>query len=658
MIRKQILLVDNAPDFLNTLAEFLEKAGYHVLKAFKLEEAQRILSEAHVHLVILDIRMVDDNDEKDISGITLARDATYRSIPKIILTGKPSVTAVIEALSPTLEGLPPAIDFVVKDDGPETLVQAVDKAFTNFVKINWDLDIQWDAREPLSFPHLVSVLEPELPIDILIYRASELEDLIRKLFYQSQHIRLGRLLWHDSQRFCLPVLTQSSDKATDFRILICGEKELIKREGEKLKQLAPDILQGTELHDEDQAETTHFRTNLYELRGADNETMQTLRDLFQIGRERTLKAALAHLLGDVLKPWHQHGQRVEDTHDLMQVYRRWAGLTGSDISRTEVQQRVESLLQSVRTLQGMQIESRNEQVTFHFPLQSPRNFPDPIAAVYSALSQYDAPVICRISPGNLTADNILVDAKLEAWLTDFVHANQAPQWWDFICLEATIRFDLSRAPDFSAWQDFEECLVKPSRLDEGLEQSDIIPELRMSLALIEQIRRQAAGDAGSDSIPYYAGLLAWMVEAMVNYDPGVLFTQDRLQGAHLLLGACMVAERLGTAADTSLPEGSLRLDENGRVWIGERRVTTLTGLRLKLLQCLIDHVDQAVNNLTITKKVYDEHYVTGDDDQDQRIRQEIRRLREEIEPDPGRPRYILTERSRGYRLKANGKPEE
>jgi len=78
-------------------------------------------------------------------------------------------------------------------------------------------------------------------------------------------------------------------------------------------------------------------------------------------------------------------------------------------------------------------------------------------------------------------------------------------------------------------------------------------------------------------LPYHAGLLAWAVEAMARYDPGVLQTQaDRLRGAHLLLAASMLAGRLGTVSDTALPEGRLRLDKDGRVWIGERRVATLS----------------------------------------------------------------------------------
>ena len=67
MLNGQVLFADNAPDFLNTRAEFLENAGYHVVKAYTLEEARQLLANAHIHLAILDIRMVDDDDERDVS---------------------------------------------------------------------------------------------------------------------------------------------------------------------------------------------------------------------------------------------------------------------------------------------------------------------------------------------------------------------------------------------------------------------------------------------------------------------------------------------------------------------------------------------------------------------------------------------------------------
>ena len=88
---RTVLFADNDHDFLNTRAEFLENAGYRVLKAYTLAQARQLLAEAHVHLATLDIRMENDDDEKDVSGLTLAKDPAFRPIPKIMLTNFPKM---------------------------------------------------------------------------------------------------------------------------------------------------------------------------------------------------------------------------------------------------------------------------------------------------------------------------------------------------------------------------------------------------------------------------------------------------------------------------------------------------------------------------------------------------------------------------------------
>ena len=96
-------------------------------------------------------------------------------------------------------------------------------------------------------------------------------------------------------------------------------------------------------------------------------------------------------------------------------------------------------------------------------------------------------------------------------------------------------------------------------------------------------------------------------------------------------------------------------NEDGKVWLGERRTATLSGLHLKLLQCLMAQTGRIVSPATIVEKVYEEKY--DGKSRDASIRQEILRLREKIEPDADHPRYILTERGKGYRLNVNGDQE-
>ena len=129
MAKATILFADNDPDFLKARAEFLEAEGYLVVPAADPTETRGKLELGRIDLAIVDIRLVNDDDEKDTSGLTLAKEVA-RTVPKIILTGFPSYEYVREALAPQMDGLPAAVDFVEKLEGPEALLAAIRKALS------------------------------------------------------------------------------------------------------------------------------------------------------------------------------------------------------------------------------------------------------------------------------------------------------------------------------------------------------------------------------------------------------------------------------------------------------------------------------------------------------------------------------------------------
>lgn len=90
MTQATILLADNHEDFLRVRKTSLEQAGYKVSTASNPIEARQLLSRTHFDLAIIDIRLEDNLDEKDISGLILARDCAP-SVPKIMLTDYPSL---------------------------------------------------------------------------------------------------------------------------------------------------------------------------------------------------------------------------------------------------------------------------------------------------------------------------------------------------------------------------------------------------------------------------------------------------------------------------------------------------------------------------------------------------------------------------------------
>jgi len=124
-----ILFADNDPDFLRTRTEFLEQEGYLVVPAADLGEAKRKLTKkGKIDLAVIDIRLVNDDDERDISGLNLAKEVAH-SVPKIILTGFPAWTLTREALH-QVNGPQAAVDFLAKQDGPQVLLQRIEEVLS------------------------------------------------------------------------------------------------------------------------------------------------------------------------------------------------------------------------------------------------------------------------------------------------------------------------------------------------------------------------------------------------------------------------------------------------------------------------------------------------------------------------------------------------
>jgi DNA-binding NtrC family response regulator len=128
MRKIKILLADNDKDFLRTREQILEAEGYEVIPANGVEEAERMLTTSMADLAIVDLRLRDNNDEYDLSGLHIIKN-TATQIPKILLTEFPSVEAARKALG----DLPRAVDFLSKAEGTEVLLRAVKAAVKEHV---------------------------------------------------------------------------------------------------------------------------------------------------------------------------------------------------------------------------------------------------------------------------------------------------------------------------------------------------------------------------------------------------------------------------------------------------------------------------------------------------------------------------------------------
>lgn len=628
--------------------EYLTNLGYKVLSASTLDEAVRVLDKEWVHLIIQDIRMINDNDETDVSGLLLVKDEKYRQIPKIVLTAFPSYEAVRIALGPVADGLPPAVEFIAKTEGPKALGEAVGRVFKEFVKINRDLQIEWEARDRFA---LVTFLAPKLQEQTLLHRADEFTDLFCRLFFEYVHIRIVRLFWQQSGRIALATLAFKNGAPPDSYLVVCGLKPTVETETQRHQEFSPKApgVHSTVLVQT--AQTIHFAANAYVLANANLARLRSLETIYRTEPPRGIKTTLTTLVDNSLAAWHRGEWMVDEKYSLDEHYRQRLGLTPASVSQQEMESRLGAVLQQTSTL-GIHLRLGREQLTVEFGRQ-PLTFPNPLVRAYQEMPA-GPPVIMLVSPGNLTGDNILAETSEQVWLTDFAEAGIYPLLWNFIALEAVIRYDWSHAEQFVRLHELEQALIElPFAASISRE---VEPEVRESARTINDLRQLVVPLVGRDEIPYHLGMFYQAMHRLAAPKAGHYLTRAELSRlAHILLSASMLAEKLQRRMVAPPLQTCLTLDHaTHTVMIGNKRVV-LSRQGYELLHYLHEHVNQPCKREAIYREVFDikdfERLSLGQKKtEENRLNAAIRRLRESLEDDANNPRFLTTEAGFGYRL--------
>ncbi len=113
-IEFQILIVDDARDIREPLGQYLRKQGYRTQLAANATEARRLLDEAVIHLVVLDIMMPGED------GLSLCRWIVGRGGPPVIL-----LTAMADDTDRIVGLELGADDYIVKPFNPRELLARV-----------------------------------------------------------------------------------------------------------------------------------------------------------------------------------------------------------------------------------------------------------------------------------------------------------------------------------------------------------------------------------------------------------------------------------------------------------------------------------------------------------------------------------------------------
>ncbi|MFC0604771.1 sigma-54-dependent transcriptional regulator [Winogradskyella pulchriflava] len=122
LLRKEnILIVDDDVNILELLQRHLQSWNYHTFKAISVKEAVAILRDTKIDLLITDLKM------PEVDGFELIKFVSehYPKLPKLVVTGYPSVQESLEAIKSGV------VDYLTKPFTKDELKSALDKTLIN-----------------------------------------------------------------------------------------------------------------------------------------------------------------------------------------------------------------------------------------------------------------------------------------------------------------------------------------------------------------------------------------------------------------------------------------------------------------------------------------------------------------------------------------------
>ena len=639
-----ILVVDNDTVYLDILAEYLGSLGYHVLTADSAARATSILAIHNIHLVLVDVRLREDTDDKDRSGVRFARDVA-RTIPKIVLTKYPRPLDVRDAMKLDSWPLPAAIDFVNKIDGLEAIRDVVQQAFQDHVCINRDLQIINRGNPALSFDQIAFALEPGVSDEALPYRASEVDDLFGKFFLDSRQVRLDRVLWRTGHRVALTAFNFIEGRPPEFLALVCGPHAEINEEARRYHEFAPSAPGTSDTILRGSSSTLHFALNAYSLSGADAEDLRHLAELYDSSPEPAFRGAINSLFSRTLSHWHQDRSVVKTGGDADEWFRQRLGLTPQRLALQNVADRLARLAAPLPAV-GMAVGLEPSLMTLGFGRHL-FSHPNPANLLATRLES-GLPVLFDNLPGSITGDNVLASLGGNTWLTDFGNSGVGPTVWPLASLEALIRFDWCRCSDLTAIYEMEGLLVngEPRRVSPG----QVDSALRKPLRSIISLRRHVVQSTG-DQAAYRHLLFLLTMHRLLELDPAIDRTRGELvRVGHLLLAAAIMARHLTGVPPSGLVGAGIRLDPRNQTVLLNETPIPLRGNSYRLLLVLYEDAGRLCTRKQLIEQALGEKFDERDMSQIARLNVAIRRLREKIEANPDQPQYVQSVPGGGYRL--------
>jgi DNA-binding NarL/FixJ family response regulator len=514
-------VVDNDEHFLKQTRRGFELRGYYVLHATGADEAKRLLAQERVHIAIIDIRLKDDTDEYDKSGLELAM-AVDQMIGKVIITAyEVTLDDVHRMFGSDATEIQPAPSFVPKKSGFAALLMTTDKVFREQAGINEKLEVDYrPGAEPDS---LVDQVEDLRGADERTKQmiAQELDDLFRKLFKDEQAITVYGMTPGRGGSGVARVRPLYRDMQGSLAVVKFGYIDNFIQEEDSYRQYIDPFLPryatfmrgnpawtqrlgGAKflfvgMSGDEPGDFLHFYLNRHI---PDDAVTQAIRNIF------TRSWAI----------WYENKFDWIEGKDLDLVKSFTAQLFSEQKHWDELRDSVNALLDG-KSFRGMSLVRAGE-ASDQIGIQMGKKrwlLPDPVDFLLSKVHLLPTPKYVCVTHGDLNPRNIFIDESLNAWLIDFFKTSEGPALRDIADLESSIKFQLLQTNNLAALLEFEIALLTPTTLSEKIEYKNTfkLQQIDRALAAIQELRSIARDIAEEeDAKEYYASLLFFAAKTL------------------------------------------------------------------------------------------------------------------------------------------------
>lgn len=620
-MKRRVLLIDNDADFLAGRKERLEEAGYIVRTAISLDEARDALRNNYVHLASVDVRMVDEDSEWDVSGLDLVREPEFSHIVKVVLTGRHfevNDASLVMKVKADPQDLPDAVFYLTKEKGWQVMLDV----FHNAIESYCHLKDNFVVHRPPGFVHgLVGRLDPDLPRELWLERGEELVDLISMACYSYDTVTIDRLVWYHDGRLALAITARKPHIVDEFLMLIDHRRDNHQnhlKEYHAVQDRAPDG-HAQPVANSRPLRTLHYAGELYALPGVRLDQTVSLPQFFVQSRVNIVSDLFKRLVTFNLKPPRRTEMLLESEHadNQLRIHSKLTDATPSLLRR-----RIDELGELVARENIATMKTGKDNIVIRLldgltlDLRHPADWLEERGP-----HSFGKPLVMGDGYGAPPADTILVANDNSAWITDNSQQCYGPLLSGLAGLEVLVKLELHPYPNVRQFIEAERQLLKAINLTHQLVPLDA--EMKKPFGAIQQIRNQAV-DFGGDLEAYERALFYHAVQRLLSmpFDVPAYYNSVRIPPAQAPLYTCLslglLASHLAKAGGKlemveDEPLGIEMDEKSGGLWVEGRRVH-LRGAPFRFLFYLYCHPRVRCSNEQIMADVmggainYDSNY--------------------------------------------------